>query len=120
VRRWEPLILKYAAAYQLDPNLIAAIMMTESAGNPAAVSQRGAVGLMQVINGSSDPETNIQQGAQILANYLQRFGGDLELGLAAYNAGPNAVSRAGGIPPYLETQTYIFRVLNRYYLYSPG
>jgi soluble lytic murein transglycosylase-like protein len=118
IRQWEPLIDKYALDNELDPNLVAAIMMTESAGNPQATSKKGAVGLMQIVNGSYDPETNVRDGTRILANELKRYGGDLELSLAAYNAGAGAVNRFGGIPPYSETQTYIFEVLNRYYLYS--
>ncbi len=120
VRRWEGFIVKYATQNGLDPNLVAAIIMTESEGNPNATSSRGAVGLMQVVGGSYDPETNIQQGTKLLADFLRRVNGDLELGLAAYNAGPGAVSQYNGLPPYAETQTYIFRVLNRFYLYSAG
>jgi hypothetical protein len=118
VRQWEPLIDKYALDNGLDPNLVAAVMMTESAGNPQATSKKGAVGLMQIVNGPYDPETNVRDGTKILANTLKRYGGDLELSLAAYNAGAGAVDRFGGIPPYSETETYIFEVLNRYYLYS--
>jgi hypothetical protein len=119
VRRWEPYIVKYSGQYGLDPNLVAAVMMTESAGNPQVKSSMGAIGLMQVVGGSYDPEQNIAQGTKILAADLQKFGGDLELALAAYNAGAGAVGRFDGIPPYLETQTYVYEVLNRYYLYSP-
>jgi soluble lytic murein transglycosylase-like protein len=118
VRRWEPLIVKYAAANDLDPNLVAAVIMTESGGNPSATSSKGAIGLMQVVNGPYDPESNIRDGTRILAAALNKYGGDLELSLAAYNAGSGAVARYGGIPPYSETQTYVFVVLNRYYLFS--
>lgn len=120
IRQWAPLIEKYAVQDGLDPNLIAAVMRTESNGNPRALSPMGAVGLMQVMNGSNDPETNIRQGAQILAQDIQHFNGDVELALSAYNAGTHAVDRFGGIPPYLETENYVFEVLNRYYLYSPS
>jgi soluble lytic murein transglycosylase-like protein len=120
IRRWGNLIEDAARAYALDPNLLAAVMMTESGGDPNATSARGAVGLMQVVGGSYDPAINIGQGASILARDLAHYHGDLVLALAAYNAGVNAVDRFGGIPPYLETQTYIFEVLNRYYLYAPG
>jgi len=120
IMRWGTLILKYAGLHGLDPNLVAAVMMTESGGNPNATSSKGAIGLMQVVGGSYDPETNISQGSQILANDLQRFNGDLELALSAYNAGAHAVDAYSGIPPYLETENYVFAVLNRYYLYSPA
>ncbi len=120
VRRWEALISKYANQNGLDPNLVAAIIMTESGGNPNATSPHGAVGLMQVVGGSYDPETNVAEGTRIFADNLRQFDGNVELALAAYNAGANSVTRYQGIPPYLETQNYVFEVLNRYYLYSPG
>jgi len=119
IRRWESLILKYAVPLGLDPNLVAAVMMTESGGNPNATSSKGAIGLMQVVGGSYDPETNVRQGTRILANDLGRFNGDVELALSAYNAGAHAVDTYSGVPPYLETENYVFEVLNRYYLYSP-
>jgi soluble lytic murein transglycosylase-like protein len=120
VRQWQPYIVKYGQQYGVDPNLIAAVMMSESGGNPNATSSVGAVGLMQVMGGSYDPETNVRQGAQLLAGVLQHYGGDLDLGVAAYNAGTDAVDVYRGIPPFLETETYVFSVLNRYYLYSSG
>jgi len=119
IRRWEPLIVKYAVPLGLDPNLVAAVMMTESGGNPNAKSSRGAIGLMQIVGGSLDPDTNVRQGTQILADDLGRFNGDVELALSAYNAGAHAVDTYSGMPPYLETENYVFEVLNRYYLYSP-
>jgi soluble lytic murein transglycosylase-like protein len=118
VRQWNDLIVKYATRVGIDPNLVAAVMMTESQGNLNATSPMGAVGLMQVIGGSYDPETNISQGVQILAYDLQQFNGDLEYSLAAYNAGGGSVDQYQGIPPFLETQNYVFMVLNRFYLYS--
>jgi soluble lytic murein transglycosylase-like protein len=118
VRQWESLIVKYAAENDLDPNLVAAVIMTESGGNSQATSKKGAIGLMQIVNGPYDPEENVRDGTRILADRLRRYGGDLELGLAAYNAGVGAVDRSGGIPSYGETETYIFVVLNRYYLYA--
>jgi soluble lytic murein transglycosylase-like protein len=110
--------VKYAAENDLDPNLVAAVIMTESGGNSQATSKKGAIGLMQIVNGPYDPEENVRDGTRILADRLRRYGGDLELGLAAYNAGAGAVDRFGGIPTYGETETYVFVVLNRYYLYS--
>lgn len=112
--------MKYAAQYRLDPNLVAAVIMTESAGNPQATSKMGAVGLMQVVDGSYDPDQNVGEGTQILAGNLGRYGGNLEWTLAAYNAGAGAVDKFQGVPPYFETQTYVYLVLNRYYLYSPA
>ena len=120
VRRWEALIDKYADLNAVDPNLVAAMMVTESRGNPAARSSMGAVGLMQVVNGPPDPEANVSTGAQIIASNLKRYGGDVELSLAAYNAGAGAVDRYGGVPPFLETETYVYLVLNRYFLYQNG
>jgi len=118
VRRWESLIVRSAERSHLDPNLIAALMMTESGGDPRAVSSRGAVGLLQVMGGSFDPEANVQQGAEILAGHLRRYGGRLDLALAAYNAGPASVDRYGGVPPFRETRDHVFRVLLRLDLYG--
>jgi hypothetical protein len=119
IRRWEPSIVKYARQNGIDPNLVAAMMMTESQGNPVAMSSRGAVGLMQVVDGPYDPEANIALGATIIAANLRRYSGNVELSLAAYNAGAGAVDQFRGVPPYLETETYVYVVLNRYYLYQP-
>ena len=118
IRRWEPAIIRSARASGIDPNLIAAIMETESQGSPDAVSLRGAVGLMQVIDGPTQPDANIDLGVKILAFHLNHYAGDLQLSLAAYNAGSGAVSQFGGLPPYLETENYVFLVLNRYYRYQ--
>jgi soluble lytic murein transglycosylase-like protein len=120
IRQWQPYILKYAQQFGVDPNLIAAIMMSESGGNPNATSSAGAVGLMQVMGGAYDPDANVRDGVQLLAASLQHYGGDLDLGVAAYNAGTAAVDAYRGIPPFLETESYVFSVLNRYYLYSSG
>jgi soluble lytic murein transglycosylase-like protein len=116
VRRWEEPILRWSAARNLDPNLVAAVIMTESEGNPNAVSPMGAVGLMQILRGPFDPDENIRMGTDILAGYIAKYG-QLDVALAAYNAGPNAVDRYGGIPPYQETRNHVFRVLLRYDLY---
>jgi soluble lytic murein transglycosylase-like protein len=120
VMQWAPIILKYSRQYAVDPNLVAAIMMSESGGDPNATSRVGAAGLMQVMGGSYDPDTNVQQGVAFLATLLQRYGSDLDMVVAAYNAGGDAVSTYRGIPPYQETQMYVFSVLNRYYLYISG
>lgn len=119
IRRWEPLIARAARKYDLDPNLIAALMQTESGGNPSAVSPMNAIGLLQVLNGPSDPEANIDEGAAMLAGHLKRFG-SLNLALAAYNAGPGAVLRYGGIPPYDETYNHVTRTLASYAAFRGG
>jgi soluble lytic murein transglycosylase-like protein len=113
IRRWEPLILKAARKHDVDPALIAAVMMTESSGNPTAISPMGAVGLMQVLNGPPDPEENIDIGVQMLSSHLRRFG-SIDLALAAYNAGIGNVLTHGGVPPFQETRDHIARTLASY------
>ena len=117
VRRWQASILRWSGEHALDPNLVAALIMTESGGDPNVVSPAGAVGLMQVIGGSTDPDENIRVGAAELAGYLRRYG-TVELALAAYNAGPGAVDQYGGVPPFRETRDHVFRVMQRYRLYA--
>lgn len=108
-----------AKKYRVDPALVRAVIHAESAFKPGAKSKKGALGLMQlmpatakdmgVINALS-PEENIHGGVRYLAWLLEENGGDTLLATAAYNAGPGAVKRHGGIPPYEETQTYVERV----------
>lgn len=107
-----------AKATSLDPALIYSVIKVESAGDPKAVSPAGAKGLMQLkdstaaelgVNEVFDPEENIKAGSRYLGRLIKRFG-SLELGLAAYNAGPGTVSRYGGVPPFKETQQYIQKV----------
>jgi soluble lytic murein transglycosylase-like protein len=114
IARWEPEILTAAEKYRIDPNLIAALMNTESQGDPDAVSKADAVGLLQVIDGPSDPQANVLLGTKMLAHNLQLFDEDLELALAAYNAGPRTVLQHKGIPPFAETEAHIRRTLNAY------
>ena len=119
--RFAPLVAEAARAYQIDAALLHAVISAESGYNPAAVSYKGAVGLMQLmpetaqrygVKDSFDPAQNIRGGAQYLGYLLQRFGNNLELALAAYNAGENAVIRHGySIPPYRETLGYVPKVL---------
>ena len=113
------LVQKYAARHGLAPSLVHAVIQTESGGNPRAVSRAGAMGLMQLMPGNVkeagiadpfDPEQNIAAGTQQLADLMKQYGGDLDLALAGYNAGPGSVRRYGGVPPFHETQDYIRRV----------
>lgn len=116
-------IREVAAVYALDPMLLTAVMSVESSFNPRAVSPKGAQGLMQLMPGTAaglgveriqNPWENLEGGARYLRERLDRFGGDLALALAAYNAGDGAVRRHGGIPPYPETQRYVTEVMARY------
>ncbi len=110
-----------AAGQQLSPDLVEAVAWRESGWNTGAVSRAGAQGVMQLMPATArglgvdptDPAQNIRGGAAYLKSMLSRFGGDLSLGLAAYNAGPGAVLRYGGVPPYAETRAYVAAVLER-------
>lgn len=114
---YDDLVAKYASKHGLSPVLVHRVIQAESAYNPAAVSSKGAKGLMQLMDPLSvqfninpfDPEQNIQVGTAYLASMIERFG-SLELGLAAYNAGPGAVEKYDGIPPYRETQDYVKKI----------
>lgn len=111
-----------SSRHGVDSLLLAAVIQVESSFDPRAVSHRGAVGLMQVLPATAglsaddlaDPAANIDRGAFYLHRLLERFGGDLELALAAYNAGPTNVRRYGGVPPFSETQAYVEKVLRVY------
>lgn len=108
------------ARFGLPAGLVEAVARAESALNPYAVSPAGALGLMQLMPATArafgvtdpfDPAQNVEAGARYLRHLLDRFGGDLKLALAAYNAGPGAVRRFGGVPPYRETRRYVEKVL---------
>lgn len=116
-----------ARDYQLAPALLHAVIAVESGYNPAAVSPKGAVGLMQLMPETAkrydvvdraDPEQNIRGGAQYLRDLLNRFNQDMSLTLAAYNAGEKAVMQYGGkVPPFAETQAYVPKVMGYYHDY---
>lgn len=117
------IVLQKSAQHEVDPLLVSAIMAVESDFDPNAVSDKGAMGLMQLMPetasemGVSNPfnaSQNIDGGIRYFKKMLGQFSGDLKLALAAYNAGPNAVIRHGGIPPYDETRNYVMKVMNNY------
>lgn len=121
--RFESIIQHYARWYGLDPALLSAVIQVESSFNPLAVSEKGALGLMQLmpetalswqVTDPMNPRQNIRGGALQLRYLLVRFGDDLELALAAYHAGETRVSRYEGIPPITSTQQYVERVLDIY------
>ncbi len=112
-----------AERYDIDALLIAAIVEVESGFNPTAVSGKGATGLMQLMPGNiaeegrdqlTDPRFNLTHGVRYLSQLLRQYEGDLELTLAAYNAGPGNVRKFGGLPPFRETRQFVDRVLGIY------
>jgi Transglycosylase SLT domain len=116
------LVTDMARAQGLDPALLQAVAWQESRGRTNAVSVKGALGVMQLMPGTAaelnvdagDVVDNIRGGAIYLRRQLDRFGGNVPLALAAYNAGPGAVSKFGGIPPFRETQNYVATILGRW------
>lgn len=116
------IIRKESSKNHLDPNLVKSVIRAESGFKPSAVSSKGAMGLMQLMPGTADllgvdnpfdPEENIAGGTKFLGELMKKFG-DTNLALAAYNAGPGAVQKYDGIPPYKETQDYVKKV-NRFW-----
>lgn len=116
-------VARVAVRYDLDPILVMALIDVESGSDPHALSTKGAVGLMQVLPSTAaevglpeaaDPANNLEAGCRYFAALLDSFGGDVELALAAYNAGPGAVRRWGNVPPYRETRRFVARVRAAY------
>ena len=114
---------RHSEAQSLDPKLVRAMIQVESGYNHRARSQKGAMGLMQLMPATAslyrvedpyDPDDNVRGGTRYLRYLVDRFPGRLDLAVAAYNAGPGAVQRYGGVPPYRETKDYVRRVLALY------
>jgi hypothetical protein len=123
----EKIVREAADRHSVDPALVRAVIETESNWNPRAYSRKGAGGLMQLIpttaqrygaNDVFDPQQNVDAGVKHLKRLLERYNGNLDLALAAYNAGEGAVDRVHGIPAYRETQNYVQKVQNAYF--RPG
>ena len=123
---WDPLIRRAGAEYRVPPGLIKAVIHVESAFDPAAISRRGASGLMQLmphtarelgVSDPFDPDQNIRGGTRYLEQLMRHYT-DLRHALAAYNAGPKVVGRYGGVPPYRETRSYVRRVIGLYHRYQ--
>ena len=123
----EKLVREAAERHRVDPALIRAVIETESHWNSAAVSRKGAVGLMQLVPTTAQrfgvkdmfsPKQNVDAGVRYLKLLLERYNGNLDLALAAYNAGEGAVDRARGIPAFRETRNYVQRVQEAYF--RPG
>jgi hypothetical protein len=122
-------IREAATRYGVDPDLVHSVIRVESDFNPWAVSRKGAQGLMQLmprtaallgVRDAFNPRQNIHGGVRHLRGLIDRYGGNLPLALAAYNAGEQAVDWHRGIPPYPETQEHIQRVLSHYWTGFPG
>jgi len=125
--QFDPIISEASKKYGIEAPLIKAVIKAESDFDPNAISHKGARGLMQImpmnyrllnVENPFDPNQSIEGGARYLRDMLDRYNGSINLSLAAYNAGPGAVDRHGGVPPYPETTEYIERVMRYYQRYK--
>lgn len=119
----QPIVTAISERYGVDKDLVNAVIQQESGFNPAAVSKSGAMGLMQLmpatarslgVENPQDPTQNVEGGVRYLKGLLSQFNGNIPLALAAYNAGPGAVTRHKGIPPFKETQHYVRTILAQF------
>jgi soluble lytic murein transglycosylase-like protein len=127
-KEWLDRMVKEAAQrHRVDPALVRAVVEAESGWNPSAVSRKGALGLMQLVPGTAqrfgvadafDPQENLEAGVRYLRTLLERYDGDLDRSLAAYNAGEHAVDRARGVPNFRETRHYVQKITDSYF--RPG
>jgi soluble lytic murein transglycosylase len=124
---YDPAIKRASRQHGVSPALVKAVIAAESGFDPEAVSTKGAQGLMQLMPGTArdlgvddalDPWQNIDGGTRYLGKMIERFPGELTLAVAAYNAGPEAVTRHRGVPPFDETRSYVKRVLRLYKKYN--
>jgi len=126
IGKYGSLIKQASKKFSLEPPLVKAVIMVESGFDPRAVSKKGAQGLMQLMPGTANemevedpynPEENIFGGTRYLSKLMERFNNDIELALAAYNAGPEAVEKHEGVPPFSETKKFIKKVMGFYKQY---
>ena len=123
MQRYGKIISDAARRHEVDPLLVGAVIRRESGFQPAVVSKAGAMGLMQLmpdtakalgVSNAFDPQQNVEAGTLLLRQLLDRYNGHVDLALAAYNAGPAAVDKYGGIPPFAETQAYVRDIMEEY------
>ena len=126
-RHFQPMVIKAANRHNVDPAMVMAIIMAESSYNPKAISKKGARGLMQLmpttakslgVKDSFNPEHNINAGVRYFKKLLNQFDGNVELALAAYNAGSRKVREHRGIPPFGATKFYVKKVIKYYKYYK--